>query len=72
MFDFPACGCHIHGSLNQSCDAISGQCYCKEGVVGLRCNRCLVRFDALSCPLKGEAFSHDSGCMQQYLETNET
>ncbi|XP_065060169.1 laminin subunit alpha-1-like [Rhopilema esculentum] len=42
-----ACGCHVHGSLNQSCDTISGQCNCKAGVVGLRCDRCLPNYYGL-------------------------
>ena len=37
-----ACNCHIHGSLNQSCHSVSGQCFCKPGVIGLKCDRCLV------------------------------
>lgn len=39
-----ACDCHIHGSLNQSCHSMTGQCFCKPGVVGLKCDQCLVSF----------------------------
>ncbi|KAG8184137.1 hypothetical protein JTE90_008916 [Oedothorax gibbosus] len=34
------CNCNKLGSYGESCDAISGQCECKTGVGGLRCDRC--------------------------------
>lgn len=35
-----ACDCHSIGSSGKTCNHTSGQCPCKEGVVGLTCNRC--------------------------------
>lgn len=34
------CKCHPYGSVGKSCNQSSGQCFCKEGVMGLRCDRC--------------------------------
>lgn len=34
------CQCHSLGSDGNSCDPITRQCSCKEGVGGLRCDRC--------------------------------
>jgi netrin 1 len=36
-----SCTCHMIGSAGKSCDQKTGQCLCKEGVTGLRCDRCL-------------------------------
>ena len=41
------CGCDPLGSLNASCDD-SGQCYCKAGVGGPRCDICLPGFYGFS------------------------
>ncbi|XP_017870996.1 PREDICTED: netrin-B [Drosophila arizonae] len=34
------CDCHPVGSTGKTCNHLSGQCPCKEGVTGLTCNRC--------------------------------
>lgn len=46
------CGCDSTGSVKSSCDDISGQCYCKPGVGGPRCDSCLSGFYGFS----------DNGC----------
>lgn len=35
-----SCECHHIGSLGTVCNQTTGQCPCKDGVVGLTCNRC--------------------------------
>ncbi|XP_060666589.1 laminin subunit alpha lam-3 isoform X2 [Drosophila nasuta] len=35
------CGCHPDGTRAEGCDAETGQCYCRDGVTGLKCNKCL-------------------------------
>ncbi|KAK9751935.1 Laminin EGF domain [Popillia japonica] len=35
-----ACNCHPIGSSGKTCNQITGQCPCKDGVVGTTCNRC--------------------------------
>lgn len=34
------CDCDRGGAIGQSCDLYSGQCVCREGFVGRRCDRC--------------------------------
>nr|XP_006010131.2 PREDICTED: netrin-1-like isoform X1 [Latimeria chalumnae] len=34
------CQCHRIGAIDTFCNETSGQCRCKDGVVGLTCNRC--------------------------------
>ena len=36
-----ACNCSSVGSLNASCDAMTGQCSCKGYVIGLKCDTCI-------------------------------
>ena len=46
------CDCHGVGSLNNNCDMRSGQCVCKPGVGGRRCDRCLpdhYQFSEVGC-----------------------
>lgn len=45
---FIACSCDPNGSINQTCDAITGQCYCKANVVGRTCNQCDLQYYGLS------------------------
>lgn len=35
-----SCNCNINGSILNACDPLSGQCSCKEGVSGLKCDIC--------------------------------
>lgn len=42
------CGCNISGSIEHFCDTHTGQCPCKMGVEGLRCDECEEGFYGLS------------------------
>ncbi|XP_070556677.1 laminin subunit alpha-2-like [Ptychodera flava] len=37
------CDCNEYGSLNQTCDPVSGQCVCDEGLSGRACDVCQPR-----------------------------
>lgn len=37
---FSACDCHPIGASGKTCNQGTGQCPCKDGVVGITCNRC--------------------------------
>uniref|UniRef100_A0A663LW22 Usherin n=1 Tax=Athene cunicularia TaxID=194338 RepID=A0A663LW22_ATHCN len=41
------CWCNSHGSVNQFCNPLSGQCSCKERVKGLHCDTCMDNFYGL-------------------------
>ena len=43
-FSIPECGCNRTGSRDLICEKYDGQCPCKPGVTGKKCDRCLPRF----------------------------
>lgn len=52
-----SCDCHMLGSVSSECNTDTGQCQCKESVVGRRCDQCAERFaglDELGCVGKGD------------------
>ena len=53
-----ACDCHLVGSTGRTCNSTTGQCLCKEGVVGLRCNRCATGYE--------QSRSRVSPCVSEY------
>lgn len=46
------CQCHALGAVGRWCNQTSGQCLCREGVTGLRCNRCAPGFKQGRSPLR--------------------
>ncbi|XP_050557052.1 protocadherin-like wing polarity protein stan isoform X2 [Spodoptera frugiperda] len=34
------CQCYAAGSVNSSCEVLTGQCYCRAGVIGRACDSC--------------------------------
>ena len=34
-----ACNCDPIGSVNATCSDLTGQCFCREGIFGLRCDK---------------------------------
>ncbi|ALC39660.1 wb, partial [Drosophila busckii] len=36
-----ACNCNPDGIKEEGCNVETGQCYCREGVTGLKCNKCI-------------------------------
>jgi laminin, gamma 1 len=46
------CDCDLKGSYNRSCHLYTGQCHCREGVTGRKCEKCLPNhygFSATGC-----------------------
>lgn len=35
------CRCNVTGSVNGSCFGITGQCTCRPGVMGSKCDKCM-------------------------------
>ncbi|XP_056598862.1 netrin-1 [Triplophysa dalaica] len=46
------CQCHPMGAAGHWCNQSSGQCLCKEGVTGQRCNRCAPGYKQGHSPLR--------------------
>ncbi|XP_055352482.1 netrin-1-like, partial [Paramacrobiotus metropolitanus] len=45
------CECHPVGASGRSCNQTTGQCTCKEGVIGLTCNRCAKGYQQSRSPV---------------------
>lgn len=52
FISFPACQCHPVGAVGGWCNQTSGQCLCRRGVTGLRCNRCAPGYEQGKSPLQ--------------------
>lgn len=52
LFTTPACQCHPLGAVGHWCNQSTGQCLCREGVTGQRCNRCAPGFKHGHSPLR--------------------
>ncbi|XP_034082149.1 netrin-3 [Gymnodraco acuticeps] len=46
------CECHPLGAVGRWCNQTSGQCLCREGVTGPRCNRCAPGYKQGKSPLR--------------------
>ncbi|XP_051981099.1 netrin-B-like, partial [Xyrauchen texanus] len=47
-----SCQCHPVGSVGHWCNQSTGQCLCREGVIGQRCNRCAPGYKQGQSPLR--------------------
>lgn len=65
------CDCDHIGSIGHSCESYSGQCMCREGFTGRKCNQCAVGYfnypncDRCNCNRDGSLVSNHSepiGC----------
>ena len=50
-FLLSACNCHPVGSRGKVCNQTTGQCLCKDGVTGLRCDRCVKGYQQTKSPV---------------------
>lgn len=55
------CNCHPAGSYNQQCDDNTGQCNCRPGVIGLKCDSCAVGYWGINQILN----SKNVGCIRK-------
>ncbi|XP_076015602.1 netrin-1 [Genypterus blacodes] len=46
------CQCHPLGAVGRWCNQTTGQCLCRDGVTGLRCNRCAPGYKQGKSPLR--------------------
>nr|CAI5861581.1 unnamed protein product [Callosobruchus analis] len=51
------CDCHPIGASGKTCNQQTGQCPCKDGVVGITCNRCAKGYQ--------QSRSHIAPCINQ-------
>ena len=35
-----SCDCNVEGIVSDECDELTGQCNCRQGVTGRRCDKC--------------------------------
>ncbi|XP_048504803.1 agrin-like isoform X3 [Athalia rosae] len=56
------CGCNRLGSVGDTCNPETGQCECKPGVGGLKCNRCMPGFWGLPKISEGHPGCIPCGC----------
>ncbi|XP_029616011.1 netrin-1 [Salmo trutta] len=47
-----SCQCHPMGAVGRWCNQTSGQCLCRDGVTGLKCNRCALGYKQGRSPLR--------------------
>ncbi|XP_046352056.1 netrin-1-like isoform X2 [Haliotis rufescens] len=59
-----ACDCHPVGALGKTCNQTTGQCPCKDGVIGLTCNRCAKGYQ--------QSKSHIAPCIRMKRVANST
>lgn len=65
--DCPACECHVNGSVSSACDKVSGQCECKLGSQGLKCDQCAEEFFGLSEEHPGSCEGKRTPCIGKQL-----
>lgn len=56
-----SCHCNPHGSYSGTCDPATGQCSCRPGVGGLKCDRCEPGF----WNFRGIVTDSRSGCTRE-------
>jgi len=61
------CRCNTLGSVGATCDPATGQCRCKHGVGGMRCDRCEPSFWGI----QKIALTPDNGrgCIRKFVST---
>ncbi|KAG7177210.1 Cadherin EGF LAG seven-pass G-type receptor 3-like [Homarus americanus] len=59
------CDCYLVGSYGGSCDPISGQCRCRPGVIGRRCDQCANAFAQVT--IMGCEIVYD-GCPKNFAD----
>ena len=52
------CDCYQFGAYGRSCDQTTGQCHCRTGVIGRRCDSCASKFAEVT--LRGCEVVYDS------------
>ncbi|KAL9886087.1 netrin-B isoform 1-T3 [Glossina fuscipes fuscipes] len=73
------CDCHPVGSTGKTCNHLSGQCPCKEGVTGLTCNRCARGYQqtrshvapCIKVPTNPNAIQAESAPVSEYREPSQ-
>ena len=62
--------CNINGTLDEICDRVTGDCLCREYIVGPDCDSCIIGYygnpinggDCLPCACPSVSNSHSATC----------
>ena len=65
-YRFLECKCNVDGSATLECGNINGNCSCKEGFTGLKCDECKPNIIGDKCESCKETFFNYPSCQGLY------
>ena len=65
---FSDCKCNPDGSKTLECDDVNGDCTCKEGFTGSKCDECKPNFTGDKCDTCDETFFNYPSCQGLFLK----
>ena len=64
---FSECKCNPNGSTTMECDGVNGNCICKEGFTGTKCNECKPRITGDKCDTCESTFFNYPSCKGMFV-----
>ena len=66
---FSECKCNPNGSTTMECDGVNGNCICKEGFTGTKCNECKPKITGDKCDTCESTFFDYPSCKGMFVST---